>query len=71
MTDLVTRLLGTSAADAGCEGGLAVMAEYVELELEGRDPHRLFPALAEHLRNCKACADDHSGLVALLRDQHR
>jgi hypothetical protein len=67
VTDLLTRLLGTPGADAGCEGGLAVIAEYVEGELEGRDVRGLFPALAEHLRNCPACAEDHAGLLTLVR----
>jgi hypothetical protein len=67
MTDLLTGLLGTSNADAGCEHGMTVMAEYVEGELEGRDVRGLFPALAEHLRNCPACAEDHAGLLALVR----
>ena len=71
MTDLVMRLLGSPEADAGCEGGLAVIAEYVEGELEGDDVRTLFPALTAHLRNCPACAEDHTGLMALVRrEQH-
>ena len=66
-SDPLMRLLGTPGADAGCEGGLAVLAEFVEGELEGRDVRDLFPALAEHLRNCPACAEDHEGLLALAR----
>ena len=69
MTDLLTRLLGTPGADAGCESGLGVMAEYVEGELAGRDVRSLFPALAEHLRNCPACSEDHDGVLALVRGQ--
>jgi hypothetical protein len=65
--DLVMRLLGTPGEDAGCEGGLVLLAEYVEGELAGRDVRGLFPAVAEHLRNCPACAEDYAGLVALAR----
>jgi hypothetical protein len=65
--DLLTRLLGTTDADSGCEGGMAVIAEYVELELAGGNADELFPDLAAHLRNCPACAEDHEGLVALVR----
>jgi hypothetical protein len=65
--DLLTRLLGTAGADSGCEGGMAVIAEYVELELAGRDADELFPGLAAHLRNCPACAQDYQGLVTLVR----
>ncbi len=65
--DLVTRLLGTWGEDAGCEGTLALLAEYVEGELEGRNVRELLPAAAEHLRNCPACAEDYEGLIALAR----
>ena len=68
--DPLTRLLGTADTDAGCDGGMAVLAEYVEGQLEGRDVRHLFPTLAEHLRNCPACAEDYEGLLALVRE-HR
>jgi predicted anti-sigma-YlaC factor YlaD len=68
--DPLTRLLGTPGADAGCEGALALLAEYVEGELEGRNVRERLPALDEHLRNCPACAEDYEGLVALARE-HR
>lgn len=67
----LTGLLGTPDEDAGCEGGLAVLAEYVEGELVGRNVRDLFPALTAHLRNCPACAEDYEGLVALIREQQR
>jgi hypothetical protein len=65
--DPLTRLLGIAGQDSGCDAGMAVLAEYVELGLAGRDPEQLFPGLAAHLRNCPACAEDHEGLVALVR----
>jgi len=68
--DILIRLLGARGEDAGCEGGMAVLAEYVEGELAGRDVRAAFPALAEHLRNCAACAEDHEGVLALARAQH-
>jgi predicted anti-sigma-YlaC factor YlaD len=67
--DLLTRLLGTAGEDAGCEEAFALLAEYVEAELAGRQMAELLPAVAEHLRNCPACADDYQGLMALLREQ--
>ena len=67
--DTLARLLGRPGEDAGCEGGLAVLAEYVESETEGRNVHELFPGLAAHLRNCPACAEDYEGLLALTRDR--
>jgi hypothetical protein len=67
--DPLIRLLGTRGKDAGCEGALALLAEYVEGELEGRSVRELLPAVAAHLRNCPACAEDHEGLIALVREQ--
>jgi hypothetical protein len=67
--DRLTRLLGTPGKDAGCEGALALLAEYVEGELEGRNVRQLLPTVAAHLRNCPACAEDYEGLVALAREQ--
>jgi len=67
--DPLTRLLGTAGEDSGCEGGMTVIAEYVELELAGRNAVDRFPGLAAHLRNCPACAEDYQGLVALVRER--
>jgi len=65
--DLITRLLGTAGEDAGCEGAHTRLAEYIEGELAGREMADALPAVAEHLRNCPACAEDYRGLVALVR----
>jgi hypothetical protein len=48
---------------------MAVLAEYVEAELAGRNTDKLFPGLTAHLLNCPACAEDHEGLVALVRQR--
>jgi hypothetical protein len=66
--DLFTQLLGIPDEDAGCEGGMAVIAQYVELELAGRNARERLPGLAAHLRNCPACGEDYEGLVALVRE---
>lgn len=65
--ELITRLLGTPGEDSGCEGGMALLAEYVEQEAAGRNVAELFPTLVEHLRNCPACEEDYEGLTALVR----
>ena len=67
--DQLKRLLGTPGEDPGCEGGMADLAEYVEAELAGRSTDELFPGLTAHLLNCPACAEDHEGLVALVRQR--
>ena len=65
--DPLTRLLGAPGEDSGCEGGFAVLAEYVEAEQEGRNVGELFPGVAKHLRSCPACVEDYKGLVELIR----
>jgi len=65
--DLTRQLLGTAGEDAGCEETLRRLAEYVEGELSGRAIAELLPAVAEHLRNCPACAEDYRGLANFVR----
>jgi hypothetical protein len=67
--DPMTRLLGAEGEDAGCEGALAVLDEYVEAELEGRPVADLWPAAAAHIRSCPACSEDHDGLLVLIREE--
>jgi hypothetical protein len=67
--DPAADLLGTPRADAGCEGTLALLADYVEGELDGRNVAELMPAVAEHLRNCPDCSEDHEGLLELVRSE--
>jgi hypothetical protein len=67
--DPLAELLGVRGEDAGCDGGFAVLAEYVEAELDGRNVVALFPAVAAHIRNCPACVEDYRGLLALARER--
>lgn len=64
------RLLHTSTSeDAGCEETFALLDQYVEAELAGRDAETLWPAVAEHLRHCGPCSEEHAALLALIREQ--
>lgn len=65
--DLITRLLGTAGQDAGCEEAHSRLAEYIEGELADREMEQVLPAVAAHLRNCPACAEDYRGLIELAR----
>ena len=67
--DPLAGLLGTPGEDAGCEGGFALLAEYIEAELDGLDVGALFPAVAAHIRSCPACVEDYRGLLELAREQ--
>ena len=67
--DLINLLKTSSGEDSGCEEAFALLDEYVEAELEGRDVAAMLPAVAEHLRNCAPCSEEHAALLALLREQ--
>jgi predicted anti-sigma-YlaC factor YlaD len=69
MTDLrrLDELLRAEAADAGCTAGENVLDAYVELELAGEDPSRVYPGTAIHLRSCSGCRADHDGLLEAAR----
>jgi hypothetical protein len=59
----LTELLAADPLDAGCDAGIPVFDEYVELELAGCDPAIRFPGVAAHLRSCAVCRADHDGLL--------
>ena len=67
--DPLTRLLGTSGEDAGCEGGMALLAVYVEEELAGRTVAQVLGHGREEVAHLPACAEDYQGLIALAREQ--
>jgi hypothetical protein len=68
-TEDLLRLLKTSSGeDSGCEEAFALLDQYLEAELDGRDVEALLPAVAEHLRNCGPCSEDHAALLILLRE---
>jgi hypothetical protein len=60
-------LLGVKEGDAGCAAGEAILDAYVDLELAGEDPARLFPGTAIHLESCPGCRADHDGLLDAAR----
>jgi hypothetical protein len=68
MTDRnnLERLLGPTGPDIGCEECFERLDEYVELELQGRDPEAKIPGMRAHLDGCPACREEHESLRALL-----
>jgi hypothetical protein len=60
-------LLRAKEGDAGCNAGQEILDKYVDLELAGKDPARVFPGTAIHLRSCPGCKPDHDGLLATAR----
>ena len=60
-------LLRAQDGDAGCAAGEDILDAYVELELAGADPARVYPGTAIHLRSCPGCRADHDGLLEAAR----
>ena len=60
-------LLRAEPGDAGCDAGVDILDEYVEIELAGGDPGERFPGTAIHLRSCPGCQADHDGLLEAAR----
>lgn len=69
MIDLrrLDELLRAEDGDAGCTAGEDILDAYVELELAGEDPARVYPGTAIHLRSCPGCRADHQGLLEAAR----
>jgi predicted anti-sigma-YlaC factor YlaD len=69
MADLrdLDELLRSADGDAGCTAGAEILEKYVELELAGEDPARVYPGTAIHLRSCSGCRTDHDGLLEAAR----
>jgi hypothetical protein len=70
MTDkrTLSDLLRAEPEDCGCDAGMLVLDQYVELECAGQDPSARFPALAAHLRACPACRVDYGSLLRYVRE---
>ncbi len=60
-------LLRAKDGDAGCNAGEDILDAYVELELAGEDPTRVYPGTAIHLQSCPGCRADHDGLLEAAR----
>jgi len=69
MTDLnaLDQLLLGQEGDAGCDAGIPIMDQYVEIELRGEDPSERFPGTAIHVRACLGCRADHDGVLEAVR----
>ena len=63
MTDprRLDELLRAEEGDPGCGAGEDILDAYVEPELAGENPARVYPGTAIHLRSCRGCQADHAG----------
>ena len=62
----VAKLLGSAGPEVSCEECFERLDEYVDAELQGRDPDRTIPGMAAHLQGCPACREDHESLRDLV-----
>ncbi|HUA45771.1 MAG TPA: hypothetical protein VMA77_11115 [Solirubrobacteraceae bacterium] len=69
MIDLrkLDEILRATDGDAGCAAGAEILEAYVELELTGEDPARVYPGTAIHLGSCPGCRAEHDGLLEAAR----
>lgn len=67
MTHPLDDLLRADPSDPGCDAGIPILDQYVEIELAGGDPAKRFPGTAVHLRSCADCRADHDGLLEAAR----
>jgi hypothetical protein len=65
--EMLSRLLGPSEPEVGCDECFDQLDRFVELELAGEDADATLPGLRAHLAGCPACHEEHDSLVALLR----
>lgn len=56
---------------SACPDCQANLSAYVEAELDGQPAASLYPAVAEHLATCVACAAEYHDLVSLLTLERR
>ena len=61
------RLLSlTEERELTCEETQALLDYYVDLELAGENPQALMPDVAQHLRICPECKEEHDALLKIL-----
>ena len=68
LKETLSRLLGPSEPEVGCDACFDQLDRYVELELAGADVDAGLPGLRAHLQGCPACREEHESLRALLAD---
>jgi hypothetical protein len=61
-------LLRAQDGDAGCTAGESILDAFVELELAGQDPARVYPGTAIHIESCPSCRADHDGILEAARE---
>ena len=66
---VLSRLLGPSGPQLGCEECFAHLDRYVEFALCGSEPDRHIPGMRAHLEGCPACQEDYRSLKAFVESK--
>ena len=66
LKETLSRLLGPSEPEVGCDACFDQLDRYVEFELAGADVDAALPGLRAHLQGCPACREEHESLRALV-----
>ena len=62
----LSRLLGPTEPEVGCDDCFQELDRYVELELAGEAADTALPGLRAHLEGCPACREEHDSLRDLI-----
>jgi hypothetical protein len=65
----LTRLLGPSEPEIGCDACFDELDRYIELGLAGSDADAALPGFRAHLAGCPACREEYESLIALVVDE--
>ncbi len=65
------RFLDTDPQDAGCAEAMEMLHVYADLLATDADAASLYPRVAAHLDACGPCAEDLTGLLAVVRENLR
>ena len=57
----------TQERELTCQETQELMDHYVELELAGENPQAIMPEVAQHLRICPECREEHDALLKILQ----
>ena len=64
---LLRTLSLTRERELTCNEVQDLMDSYVELELAGENPQVILPEVAQHLRICPECGEEHDALLKILK----
>lgn len=64
---LLRMLSLTRERELTCSEAQELMDSYVELELAGENPQIILPEVAQHLRICPECREEHDALLKILK----